>query len=64
MEQQRQILALLDQAKGVNLDQIKTGISLTKWIKIKLGDTFRVLIYHNQRHIKQAERVICEWTNH
>jgi hypothetical protein len=23
-----------------------------------LGDTYRVLIYHNQRHILQAEKVV------
>ncbi|MEM6684487.1 MAG: DinB family protein [Bacteroidota bacterium] len=55
IKQQHQIIALLHQAQYVNLDKTKTAISISKWIKLRLGDTFRVLIYHNERHIKQAE---------
>ncbi|TCI91346.1 DinB family protein [Tenacibaculum sp. M341] len=58
LHHQNQIIALLNQAKKVNLDKTKTAISISKIIKLKLGDTFRVLIYHNERHVKQAERVL------
>lgn len=58
IKQQHQIIDLLDQAKEVNLDKTKTAISISKWIKLRLGDTFRVLIYHNERHIKQAEKAL------
>lgn len=57
IQQQHQLIDLLNEAKRVNLDKTKTAISISKWIKLKLGDTFRVVIYHNERHIKQAERV-------
>ena len=50
-------------SKNVNLDKIKTAISISKLIRLKLGDTFRVLIYHNERHIKQAEKVLHEATS-
>jgi hypothetical protein len=56
--QQHQIINLLDKAKAVNLDKTKTAISISKLIKLRLGDTFRVLIYHNERHIKQSEKVL------
>ncbi|AUC16811.1 hypothetical protein BTO06_17410 [Tenacibaculum sp. SZ-18] len=56
--QQHEVLELLDKAKNVNLDKTKTAISISKLIKLKLGDTLRVLIYHNERHIKQAENVL------
>jgi hypothetical protein len=59
-EQQQQVITLLNNAKTVNLDKTKTAISISKLIRLKLGDTFRVLIYHNERHIKQAEKVFCE----
>ena len=59
-EQQQQIITLLNNAKTVNLDKTKTAISISKLIRLKLGDTFRVLIYHNERHIKQAEKVLSE----
>jgi hypothetical protein len=48
---------LLDKAKNVSLGKTKTGISISKLIKLKLGDTFRFVIYHNIRHIEQAKRV-------
>ena len=56
--QQHQLLELLETAKGKNLNKIKTGISIASWIKLKLGDTFRVVIYHNERHIQQAEKAL------
>lgn len=56
--QQHQIIELLNKSKDISLDKTKTAISISKLVKLKLGDTFRVLIYHNQRHIKQAEKTI------
>jgi hypothetical protein len=60
INQQHQIIELLDKSKNVNLDKTKTSISISTLIKLRLGDTFRVLIYHNERHIKQAEKAIKE----
>ena len=60
LSQQQAILNLLDKSKAVDLNKTKTGISISKWIKLRLGDTFRVVIYHNQRHMAQAERVLRE----
>lgn len=56
--QQEQILELLDKSRKVNLGKTKTTTSISKLIKLKLGDTFRVLIYHNERHIVQANKVL------
>lgn len=44
-------------ARNKDLGKIKTSISISKWIKLKLGDTFRVIIYHNERHIVQANKI-------
>lgn len=55
--QQEELLQLLEQARNVDLSKIKTAISISKLIKLKLGDTFRVVIYHNERHIAQANRI-------
>jgi DinB superfamily len=57
MQQQHVMLELLKKACLVDLTYTQTSISLTPWLKIRLGDTFRVVIYHNQRHIAQAHRV-------
>jgi hypothetical protein len=56
--QQEEMTNLLEKAKSHNLNKIKTSISISNWIKLKLGDTFRVVIYHNLRHIQQAQRVL------
>lgn len=56
--QQKSILVLLDKAKQVNLEKVKTGISISNLVKISLGDTFRFVIYHNIRHVAQAEKAV------
>jgi len=47
----------LDVCAKVDIGKTKTAISISKWIKLKLGDTLRVVIYHNQRHMAQAKRI-------
>ena len=56
LKQQERLKALLMQAKQVNLTKTKTSISISNLVKLRLGDTFRFLIYHIERHVKQAER--------
>ncbi len=58
LNQQKETLVLLKDAKKANLTKIKTGITITNLIKLRLGDTFRVLIYHNQRHMEQAKKLL------
>ena len=59
IKQQKQMLRLLEMAKKKDLTRIKTNISISSWIKLRLGDSLRVVIYHNQRHIWQADRVLA-----
>lgn len=58
IQQQKKTLVLLNLAKEKNLNKIKTSVSISKWIKLRLGDTFRILIYHNERHIVQANKIM------
>jgi hypothetical protein len=48
------LLELLDESRAVSLNKTRCNISISRWIRLKLGDTFRFLIYHQQRHILQA----------
>ncbi|UUC44634.1 DinB family protein [Flavobacterium cerinum] len=57
ISQQEALLLCLDKARHINLIKNKTAISISKLIRLQLGDTFSFLIYHNERHIKQALRV-------
>ncbi|PWN69387.1 DinB family protein [Chryseobacterium phosphatilyticum] len=58
VKQQEELLELLWTARNVDLEKVKTGVSISRWIKLKLGDTFRFVIFHNARHIAQAKRVL------
>lgn len=58
LQHQNKLLQLLDLARSRNLNTIRIPISLTKFIKFKLGDTFRFLIAHEQRHMVQARNAI------
>lgn len=57
LKQQERLKSLLTQARNIDLTKTKTAISLTKLIKLRLGDTFRFFIYHIERHILQAEKI-------
>jgi DinB family protein len=59
IDQQYQMLDLLNKARTINLQKVKTSISISKWIKLRLGDTFRVVIFHNQRHMLQAKKELA-----
>jgi len=58
LEQQQQILRILEVSKNIDLTGTKTAISISKLIKLRLGDTLRVVIYHNERHIQQANNAL------
>lgn len=60
LDQLHRMLELLERARKVSLNKVKTSISISKLIKLKLGDTFRVVIYHNERHLQQAEKILAE----
>jgi len=47
---QEEFLRLIREARNYNISGTKIPISLTKWIKIKIGDALRVVSYHNERH--------------
>ena len=57
IKQQRQMLVLLEQGKKVDLKKIKSKTTLPL-VKFRLGDTFRFVIAHNNRHIVQANKVL------
>jgi hypothetical protein len=56
IEQQETLLKLLKMSENIDLNKGKIGISIMKWLKLKVGDVFRFIIAHNERHIQQASR--------
>lgn len=53
---QNELIELLDAAKNVDLNKEKTSVSISKFIKLKLGDTFRFINNHTLRHMAQIAR--------
>ena len=58
LQHQQKLLQLLEVARRRNLNSIRIPITLTKLVRLKLGDTFRFLIAHEQRHMIQARNAI------
>jgi hypothetical protein len=59
-QHQQKLLNLLDTARNSDMNSIRIPISVSKFIRLKLGDTFRFLIAHEQRHLIQARNAIHE----
>lgn len=57
---QHQLLQILQIARNANLGAIRIPISINKWIRLKLGDTFRFLIAHQDRHFVQVDRTLSQ----
>ena len=56
LKQSEKLQILLNQARIVDLTKTKVSISLTRLVKLRLGDTFRFYVYHIERHILQAQK--------
>jgi hypothetical protein len=56
ISQQEQLLAYVRRSANTDLDKIRIPISISRWIKLRLGDVFRFLITHDERHLQQALR--------
>lgn len=58
IEGQQHLLELLKEARNVNMTRLKVPISISTLIKIRLGDTFRFLVAHQQRHFVQISNTL------
>lgn len=58
ISQQIKLLKLLNQSRNVNLNKVKIPTSISKLIRLKLGDTFQFFINHILRHLKQMESIV------
>ncbi len=58
VKQQEHLLRLLKLAETVNLQAVTVPISIASFIKIQLGDCFRFVVNHNERHLQQAEKIM------
>jgi len=59
LKQQALLLELLEKAPHSDINAIRIPISISKMIKLKLGDVFRFIIAHHQRHFVQIENTLA-----
>lgn len=57
-EQQLRLQKLLKKSRNVDLMKIKIPLTISRWIQLRLGDILRIVIFHNERHIRQAIRAL------
>jgi hypothetical protein len=59
-ELQTLLHTLLDKAVYLDWNHEKVDSLFGQWLKIRLGDTFRMLVAHTERHLNQALRAKIE----
>lgn len=55
---QKELMQLLEASEHKSLEKIKIPVSISRFIRLQLGDTFQFLIAHQERHFKQAEKMM------
>jgi uncharacterized damage-inducible protein DinB len=60
IRQQEDLLAMMKLARQRDLTSIKIPTSISRWIRMNLGDTFRFIVAHNERHMRQAGRILTQ----
>ena len=53
VKNQRELLDIFALAQTVNMRKVKIPISISKIVRLKLGDALLFVVYHNERHMQQ-----------
>lgn len=51
--QQNDLLNIIEKSAAVNLRRVKIPISISKVVRLRLGDALLFVVYHNERHMQQ-----------
>lgn len=58
MNYQLEFLSILEKSKNCDLNRFQIPTVMSKWIMISLGDTFRFIVAHNERHLLQTQNCL------
>ena len=58
LDYQNQMQKVLADAHFINIRKAKCSLAITQVVKLRLGDSFQFVVYHNERHIEQAKNVL------
>lgn len=53
-----ELLQILQKAESVSLRRVKIPISISKIIRLRLGDALLFVAYHNERHFQQIKNIL------
>ncbi|RYM32131.1 DinB family protein [Brumimicrobium glaciale] len=59
VKNQQELIIILEDAERVNLKKVKIPISISKMVRLRLGDALMFVIYHNERHIQQVKNILA-----
>lgn len=58
LKYQDKMLEVLKDSDQINIRKAKCSLSVRPIVKLRMGDAFQFIVYHNERHIEQARKVI------
>lgn len=58
IEYQKDLNSIFEIAPTVNMKRVKIPISISKIVRLKLGDALLFVVYHNQRHVQQILNLV------
>ena len=56
---QNELLDLLQSASSINIRKAKIPMSLSKFVRLRLGDAILYVTYHNERHMQQIINLLA-----
>lgn len=56
----RAIIQLLADTAEIDLSRVKIQSPFAVWMRLRLGDAFKIIEVHNKRHLLQAARVLSQ----
>lgn len=54
LDNQTELLTIAEKSSDVNLKRVKIPISISKIVRLRLGDALLFVTYHNERHVQQV----------
>lgn len=57
LAEQRRLMELVDRARGLDLDRVRIPSPVTRLVRFRATDAFRIIVEHEWRHVAQARGV-------
>lgn len=58
LKSQEALLMIIEKSQTVNMRRVKIPISMSKIVRLRLGDALLFVVYHNQRHVQQILNLV------